>query len=70
MDNGAGGGRGQLVPDAPEDAFWALGFRNQIVAVIPSEGIVAVRMGAAPPPGAPFTQAELTEGVLDALVDP
>lgn len=62
--------QGRLVPDAPDDAFWALGFRNQVVAVIPSEGIVAVRMGAAPPAGAPFGHAELTMGVLDALVDP
>jgi CubicO group peptidase (beta-lactamase class C family) len=70
IDDGSGARRGQLVPGAPDDAFWALGFRNQIVAVMPSEGIVAVRMGAAPPPGAPFTQAELTMGVLDAVVDP
>jgi CubicO group peptidase (beta-lactamase class C family) len=61
---------GQLVPDAPDDVFWALGLNNQIVAVIPSEGVVAVRMGAGPPPGSPFTQAELTMGVLDALATP
>ena len=61
-------GTGPLVPGAPEDAFWALGFRNQIVAVVPSEGIVAVRLGAEPPADAPFTQSELTMGVLDALV--
>lgn len=61
---------GQLVPGAPDDVFWALGFNNQIVAVIPSEGIVAVRMGPRPPADAPFTQAELTLGVLDALVVP
>jgi hypothetical protein len=30
--------------------------------VVPSEGIVAVRMGTAPPPAAPFTQAELDHG--------
>jgi CubicO group peptidase (beta-lactamase class C family) len=67
---GAGDGsiaQGQLVPGAPDDVFWALGFNNQIVAVIPSEGVVAVRMGAAPPADAPFTQTELTRGVLDAL---
>jgi AcrR family transcriptional regulator len=50
--------------------LWALGFRNQVVAVIPSEDIVAVRMGAAPPPDAPFGHVELTTGVLDALVAP
>jgi len=58
---------GQIDPAAPEDVFWALGFQNQIVAVIPSEGIVAVRMGAPPPAGVPFTQAVLTDAVLGAL---
>ena len=60
---------GQIDPAAPEDVFWALGFQNQIVAVIPSEGIVAVRMGAPPPADAPFTQAVLTDAVLDALAE-
>ena len=60
---------GQLVPGVPEDVFWALGFHEQVVAVIPSEGIVAVRMGAEPPPDAPFGRNELTTGVLAALVD-
>ena len=70
---GAGEGSiadGQMDPGAPDDVFWALGFHNQIVAVIPSEHIVAVRMGPAPPPGSPFTQTQLTDGVLDALGDP
>ena len=58
---------GQIDPAAPEDVFWALGFGNQIVAVIPSEGIVAVRMGARPPAEAPFTQAVLTDALLEAL---
>jgi CubicO group peptidase (beta-lactamase class C family) len=58
---------GQMVPTVPDDTFWALGFQEQIVAVIPSEGIVAVRMGTKPPAEAPFTYAELTEGVLEAL---
>jgi len=59
---------GQLVPGAPEEVFWALGFNDQVVAVIPSEGIVAVRMGAQPPPEAPFGRGELTTGVLSAVV--
>jgi CubicO group peptidase (beta-lactamase class C family) len=70
---GAGEGSvadGQMDPEAPDDVFWALGFQNQVVAVIPSERIVAVRMGASPPPEAPFGQAELTDGVLGALADP
>jgi CubicO group peptidase (beta-lactamase class C family) len=70
---GAGEGSiadGQMDPDAPDDVFWALGFQDQIVAVIPSERIVAVRMGAPPPPEAQFNQAALTNGVLGALADP
>jgi CubicO group peptidase (beta-lactamase class C family) len=58
---------GQMVPTAPDDTFWALGFQDQIVVVMPSEGIVAVRMGTKPPADTPFTYAELTEGVLAAL---
>ena len=58
---------GQLDPQAPDDVFWALGFNNQIVAVIPSQGVVAVRMGVKPPADAPFTQNDLTDGVLGAL---
>jgi CubicO group peptidase (beta-lactamase class C family) len=59
---------GQILPGAPEDVFWALGFNDQVVAVIPSEGIVAVRMGARPPAEAPFGRGELTTGVLSAVV--
>lgn len=60
---------GQLVPDAPDDTVWALGFRNQIVAIVPSLDLVAVRLGDAPPAGTGFDQATLTLGVLDALTD-
>jgi CubicO group peptidase (beta-lactamase class C family) len=59
---------GQILPGAPEDIFWALGFNDQVVAVIPSEDIVAVRMGAKPPAEAPFGRGELTTGVLSAVV--
>jgi CubicO group peptidase (beta-lactamase class C family) len=58
----------QLLPGAPSDIFWALGFQQQMVAVIPSEAIVAVRMGPKPPDGVSFAQAEFTQGVLDAVV--
>lgn len=69
VTNGSGDNtrEGQLVPGAPDDVFWALGLGNQIVAVIPSERIVAVRMGGVPPTDAPYTEATLTRGVLDAL---
>lgn len=60
---------GPVLPDAPEDIFWALGLQNQIVAVIPSEGVVAVRMGLDPPEEHPLDQATFTRAVLDALRD-
>ena len=52
---------------SPGDAFWFLGLNNQIVTVLPSQGIVAVRMGKKPPANAPFSHTELTQGVLGAL---
>lgn len=58
---------GQMLPGASEDIFWALGFNQQTVAVIPEEGIVAVRLGAKPPETTPFSYVELTNGVLGAL---
>ncbi len=66
-DDTEGAEEAQMAPGAPEDIFWALGLFSQIVAVIPSEGIVAVRMGDAPSEETPFTQTELTRGVLDAV---
>ncbi|HYI61101.1 MAG TPA: serine hydrolase [Acidimicrobiales bacterium] len=59
----------QMVPGVPDDVFWALGLFDQIVAVIPSEGIVATRMGGPPDPETPFSQTELTEGLLEAVTD-
>ena len=54
----------QMVPDVAQNVFWALGFQEQIVAVLPDEGIVAVRMGDGPPADTPFTNKQLTTGVL------
>lgn len=60
---------GPLAPGLPSDVFWAIGLQSQIVAVIPSEGVVAVRMGAAPPNRTEFDQTVFTQGVFDALAD-
>jgi CubicO group peptidase (beta-lactamase class C family) len=60
---------GQMLPQASADTFWALGLFDQVVAVIPAEDIVAVRMGQDPPADAPFGIPELTDGVLDAVVE-
>lgn len=56
----------KMVPGAPDDAFFALGMGNQVVSVIPSRGIVAVRIGSVNQP-APFGVRDLTEGTLAAL---
>lgn len=58
---------GQLLPSAPSSTFWALGFNDQVITVVPDEGIVAVRLGPKPPEHAPFGFRELTTGVLGAL---
>lgn len=58
---------GQLAPDVPADAFWALGFGKQIISVVPSKGIVAVRMGAQPTDRADMTPNAFTSEVLSTL---
>lgn len=58
---------GRLAPNVPADAFWALGLGKQIIAVIPSEGIVAVRMGAMPPGANAASPDRFTSDVLNAL---
>ncbi|WP_370616278.1 serine hydrolase domain-containing protein [Mumia sp. Pv 4-285] len=57
----------RLAPGVPADAFWALGLAKQIVAVVPSEGIVAVRMGAAPQDADALTPGAFTRDVLATL---
>ena len=57
----------QLAPRAPDDTFWALGAGRQMIAVIPSEDIVAVRMGAAPQNPESVTPDTFTGDVVDAL---
>lgn len=39
---------GRLAPGSPPDAFWALGWGNQFLAVVPSADVVAVRLGPKP----------------------
>lgn len=58
---------GRLAPRAPADTFWALGYAKQVVAVVPSEGIVAVRMGLMPTSPDAITPDNFTGAVLDAL---
>ena len=61
-----GGADGKLTWEAaPADAYAALGLGEQVVLVIPSEGIVAVRLGA--PPGGQLGQGNLV-GEMARLV--
>jgi CubicO group peptidase (beta-lactamase class C family) len=59
--------QGQLAPDVPGDAFWAYGYGDQYVAVVPSEGVVAVRLGARPATPDDLTFEDFTRGVLQGL---
>ncbi|WP_162891248.1 serine hydrolase [Aeromicrobium sp. A1-2] len=58
---------GRLAPNVPADAFWAFGYGNQYIAVVPSAGVVAVRLGARPATPDRITFDTFTAGVLDAL---
>lgn len=56
----------RLIPEASTEVFMALGLGNQMVIVVPSQGIVAVRLGSSHP--SDFNQAVFANGVLDVLV--
>ncbi len=58
---------GRLAEDVPSDARWALGYGNQVLAVVPSRDLVVVRIGARP--AAPDTMglAEVTRLALGGL---
>jgi len=60
---------GQLVPGAPADTFFALGFGNQIIMVDPASETVVVRMGPARAPAGstPFTPQVAATVVTKAL---
>lgn len=56
--------RGRLAPSVPDDAFWALGWGNQLLAVVPSRDVVAVRLGPKPAGPDDLTFDSLTAAVL------
>ena len=58
---------GQLAPSVPDDAFWAYGYGDQYVAVVPSDGVVAVRLGARPATPDALTFEDFTRGVLQGV---
>lgn len=53
----------------PADAFWALGHDGQSIAMIPSAGLVVVRMGLTPS-RLNYDPAPLTKALLDATMEP
>jgi len=59
--------RGRLAPSAPADAFWALGWGNQLLAVVPSRDVVAVRLGPKPAGPEDLTFDDFTGAVLRGL---
>ncbi len=61
--------KGQVVPGAPDDMFWALGLGNQIVQVDPGSKTVVVRLGTAEarPQPPTFGPAEASKVVTDAV---
>lgn len=59
--------RGRLAPSAPADTLWALGWGNQLLAVVPSEDVVAVRLGRKPAGPDDLTFDDFTGAVLEGL---
>lgn len=57
----------KLLPDLPNDAFYAGGFEGQWVLVIPSENLVIVRLGYTPKKD--FSINNFAKGVIKVLKD-
>lgn len=58
---------GRLAPSVPADAFWALGWGNEYVAVVPSADLVAVRLGPKPADAEQLTFDTFTGTALGAI---
>jgi CubicO group peptidase (beta-lactamase class C family) len=63
---------GQMVQDAPEDMFWALGLGGQVISVDPGSETVVVRLGPpSSPPGVPgYGPGDAAKVVTEALTEP
>ncbi|MDB5526398.1 MAG: 6-aminohexanoate hydrolase [Rhizobium sp.] len=62
-------GQAQDVSTLPSDTFWARGHDGQSIAVIPSEGLVVVRLGLTPSKLG-YRPEMLVEKVMDAAREP
>ena len=60
---------GRIVPDAPEDMFWAQGLGGQIVQVHRATNTVVVRLGVGDP-AASYGSGDTARIVTEGLVDP
>ncbi|WP_309102802.1 serine hydrolase domain-containing protein [Microbacterium sp.] len=56
-----------LVPVASADTIWALGLNDQVLAILPSEQAVAVRLGGRPAKDSGFSLRSFTAGALSVL---
>ena len=66
---GGAGFEGQMVPGAPDDMFAALGLFDQLIGVLPSEGLVITRMGESEgADGTTFNLGDLAYTIEDALI--
>jgi CubicO group peptidase (beta-lactamase class C family) len=54
----------RIYPDLPSDAFWADGFEEQYVMVIPSKDLVVVRLGVSHH-GSPFEK--MVKEIIESL---
>lgn len=62
------GARGtRLAPSIPEDALWALGWGSQLMAVVPSQELVAIRFGRRPRYPETFTLEAFTAAALAGI---
>ena len=69
QDAESGARTGRIVPGAPDDMYWALGFGNQIVQIDPASNTVVVRLGTPGRPGEPaFGPADAARVVTDAII--
>lgn len=60
---------GELMPDAPPDMFCGLGKNNQLLNVVPSQGIVLVRLGNDPDPNTPSVSILLDNQIWQRMND-